>query len=61
MNPNTSATVTSTGSLPTTVKNTLKSYAVAHNVLPPPAGPHHLQIVIHQPVTEHDLPAASDG
>ena len=32
MKPNTSATVTSTGSLPTTVKNTFKSYAVAHNV-----------------------------
>ena len=30
MNPNTSATVTATGSLSTTVNNTFKSYAVAH-------------------------------
>ena len=38
-NPNTSAVVTSAGSLPTTTKNTFKSYAVASHVFLAPRAP----------------------
>jgi len=43
------------------VKNTFKSYAVAHNVFRRQRARTHLQVVIDQRVTEHDLPAAGDG